>query len=583
MIFQWSVFFAPLVLIFCFILAFFFVYFACFSVLAVFKRIVFGEWDWMNTWEESSIVLCNLGGFFLFDWLMTWLLSEYNISSQRVTDLTFVLWTAFCSIILTALEAKRIKKDGWKVFVTEHDGSIQALLLIWLGGLVFFSLSWVVSLLILPNGVQELFLAPWHRDLAYEVEVFYATDREPITDKMSLARRSASSMFSVGMICLMTAICLLLIVKSVEWLVKLKSMKESIFNKIKVISGILGCVGGLLCLVCWIWSFALFMWPGPQVETLTKSYGPERGSKVSPMHYGTCRVTIPKDHLVGSLESPSIIKLQYAENPEKHVVLQQIQELSPGAFMNLVHSNVDAEFKAKGLREAFVFVHGFYVSFEDAARRTAQLAYDLKFEGAPIFFSWPSQGRFLDYTVDETNVEWAVPHLENFLNDLRAQSGATRIYLIAHSMGNRCLTNALRRLKNPAANSNFFREVILAAPDIDAETFQSDILPAIIPHTSRVTLYASSRDKALEASKLVHKYKRVGDTDGGVLIMPPMETVDVSSIDTSFDGHSYYGDNSSVISDLYYLIHDGKRAAERFGMKEKESEGQRYWVFLPRQ
>ena len=150
-------------------------------------------------------------------------------------------------------------------------------------------------------------------------------------------------------------------------------------------------------------------------------------------------------------------------------------------------------------------------------------------------------------------------------------------------MGNRCLTNALRRLKNPAANSNFFREVILAAPDIDAETFQSDILPAIIPHTSRVTLYASSRDKALEASKLVHKYKRVGDTDGGVLIMPPMETVDVSSIDTSFDGHSYYGDNSSVISDLYYLIHDGKRAAERFGMKEKESEGQRYWVFLPRQ
>ena len=37
------------------------------------------------------------------------------------------------------------------------------------------------------------------------------------------------------------------------------------------------------------------------------------------------------------------------------------------------------------VKQAFVFVHGYNVLFEDAVYRTAQLAYDLGFEGAPIF------------------------------------------------------------------------------------------------------------------------------------------------------------------------------------------------------
>ena len=42
--------------------------------------------------------------------------------------------------------------------------------------------------------------------------------------------------------------------------------------------------------------------------------------------------------------------------------------------------------------EAFVFVHGYNNSFKAAAFRTAQIAYDLEFEGAAICYSWPSQG-----------------------------------------------------------------------------------------------------------------------------------------------------------------------------------------------
>ena len=39
-----------------------------------------------------------------------------------------------------------------------------------------------------------------------------------------------------------------------------------------------------------------------------------------------------------------------------------------------------------------VFVHGFNVNFEDAVYRTAQITYDLQFDGAPFLFSWPTSG-----------------------------------------------------------------------------------------------------------------------------------------------------------------------------------------------
>ena len=63
--------------------------------------------------------------------------------------------------------------------------------------------------------------------------------------------------------------------------------------------------------------------------------------------------------------------------------------------------------------ETFVFVHGFNNSFEDAAKRTAEIWYDVGFEGPPIMYSWPSQGStFLrgvfGYFADSETVKWSV-------------------------------------------------------------------------------------------------------------------------------------------------------------------------------
>jgi hypothetical protein len=75
------------------------------------------------------------------------------------------------------------------------------------------------------------------------------------------------------------------------------------------------------------------------------------------------------------------------------MILQKIQPERKDLFFK----DLSASVSASPAKEAFVFVHGYNESFEDAAIRTAQLAYDFGFKGAPIFYSWPSEGRLLGY------------------------------------------------------------------------------------------------------------------------------------------------------------------------------------------
>lgn len=299
------------------------------------------------------------------------------------------------------------------------------------------------------------------------------------------------------------------------------------------------------------------------------------GGARSNLTYGTCEVSIPRDHRMGELESPSIWRL-FRENPTKHVVLLSIVITSKDNFF----AEVAARVRVFARSSAFLFVHGYNVTFEDAARRTAQIAYDLSFEGAPVFYSWPSQGTTPAYTVDEQNIEWAQANLRGFLEDFLTRSDAQSVYLIAHSMGNRALTRAVASLltDKPTLQSRL-KEVILTAPDIDADVFKRDIAPALTATGRPITLYASSEDLALVASKKVHGHPRAGDSGQGLVVVPGIETIDATPVDTSFLGHSYFAETRSVLSDIFYLIRDGHRADQRFGLRGIDTQAGRYWVF----
>ena len=186
--------------------------------------------------------------------------------------------------------------------------------------------------------------------------------------------------------------------------------------------------------------------------------------------FGVVEVSIPHDHRVGELEGPSWWKLQFRKNPTKHVLLLSLESLSRGKFIKDLGKSL-LEIPSK---EALLFLHGYNVSFQDACRRTAQIAYDLNFQGAPISYSWPSESKPSRYLVDETNVHWSAPHFRNFLSLLLSETRAEAVHVIAHSMGNRALIEALRTFDVSKLPVNCARltQVIFAAPDIDAATFQ---------------------------------------------------------------------------------------------------------------
>ncbi|MDD5543996.1 MAG: alpha/beta fold hydrolase [Acidobacteriia bacterium] len=265
---------------------------------------------------------------------------------------------------------------------------------------------------------------------------------------------------------------------------------------------------------------------------------------------GTCEVSIPRDHRMGEVESPSLMRLEFRPDPNKHIVLQSIDALPTDTFYQKLNSKVERSSQ----REVMVFIHGYNVGFEKAARNTAQLAYDLGFDGAPILYSWPSRNRMLAYTEDEDTIQWTAFHLRAFLEELAARTHAAKIHVIAHSLGNRALLSALQVMaaEHHDAKKPIFDQVILAAPDIGADTFQL-MAKEIEPITRRITLYASANDNALLLSQIMHGAMRAGEGKY-LLITPGVDTVDASAVKTEFLGHLYYGTSDSIISDIRQIL-----------------------------
>ena len=295
------------------------------------------------------------------------------------------------------------------------------------------------------------------------------------------------------------------------------------------------------------------------------------------LSYGHCEISIPRDHRMGELESPSLWRLEFRADPARHVVLLDAEVEDQTRFF----AGIAAQLKASASGSAFIFIHGYNVSFEDAARRTGQMAYDLGVDGAPVFYSWPSQGDVARYTVDENNIEWSTPHLQAFLTDFLQKTEAAKVYLIGHSMGNRGLARAVAGLiETQPELARRIAEIILTAPDIDADVFQQEIAPRLTAAQHPVTLYASSEDLALAASKLVHGYRRAGDSGEGMLLLAGVETIDATGVDTGFLKHSYFAERRSALSDMFYLIHDNARADQRF-LDPVDTPRGRYWTFKP--
>ena len=302
-------------------------------------------------------------------------------------------------------------------------------------------------------------------------------------------------------------------------------------------------------------------------------YGAERGA----MSYGITHVGIPPDHVMGRHEEPSLLKFESSVNETKHIMVRNVITLTHDDFLQRLNEAVASSPGGK----IMIFVHGFNTEFLEASRIVAQFAYDLKFTGPVLLFSWPSQGSLTGYTVDETNAEWAQADFVQLLTSLLETIQARNIYVIGHSMGNRIIGRGMASLASdrPDGDLIVFREIVMIAPDIDADVFRLDMAPRLARTGIHVTVYASSNDHALMASKAFHGYPRAGETGDGLVVVSGVETVDASDVSGGLLGHSYFAEDRRIMEDIFALLQTGQRADERFGLKAMESGGVRYWTF----
>jgi len=247
------------------------------------------------------------------------------------------------------------------------------------------------------------------------------------------------------------------------------------------------------------------------------------------------------------------------------------------AFCELVGKRVAS---SGGKREAYILVHGFANSFEDAAFVMAGLWHFLGRQGVPFIYTWPAGSG--SYAYDRESGEFTIFHLKQFLRGLASCEEIDKIHIVSHSRGTDVVLTALRELyiehscEDAKGRAGLkLGNVVLAAADLDLEVVaQRIVAERIVLLPERLTIYTSEHDVALGAADILFKGKaRLGELRPGDLT--PRQRKNLSLIEEvqivqcrvskNLIGHDYFHSNPAVSSDLILLLRDNRAPGEANG------------------
>lgn len=279
------------------------------------------------------------------------------------------------------------------------------------------------------------------------------------------------------------------------------------------------------------------------------------GGNDDTLKYGVATVTIPDHYRPGKEDMRGYCRflpgpLSCKREPSNAVTLGAIDELSAQSWLR----SLNALTAASDTIDALVYVHGYNNSFVDAVERAAELSYDIGFGGVALAYDWSSRNNIPDYAIDQETAERSVPDFKKFLLRVADSAHVRRIAIVAHSMGTRLVSYAMRDLasERPALRLG---AVVFAASDVDSAIFVDQMAASVSRGGHPVTLYASSRDKVIRLSaNVVHAARRVGSGPPSIISREGIEYVDASAIDTDLLGHGYFAENVKAVNDLYLVI-----------------------------
>lgn len=239
--------------------------------------------------------------------------------------------------------------------------------------------------------------------------------------------------------------------------------------------------------------------------------------------------------------------------------------------------------------DTLVFLHGFASSFGDSLERAAELADKYKTGRKrlnAVAFCWPSDGEmipWMSYSRDRDDARASGPaaaraflRFADFIRWVRDPGVNTsrtpvecgqKIHLVAHSMGNYVLRNAVQALRGGGQTNllPLFEKIVMAAPDEDDDTFELDWKLMLLPKLGReVVVYYARNDVALAISdKTKGNPDRLGAEGPRSLDNLPRKLTLVDCAAVSGGGgswseaaqkHQYYRTRPEVVRDIAAVI-----------------------------
>jgi esterase/lipase superfamily enzyme len=235
-------------------------------------------------------------------------------------------------------------------------------------------------------------------------------------------------------------------------------------------------------------------------ERETSSGNVFTANRADALNFAEFVVSVPPGHKSGNLEMPTA-----TPDPRSSFAVVDQAVMSEADFRKAVAPQGDIRRKK---HKVFIFVHGFNSNFQESLFRLAQLQADIKIDGIPILFSWPSQGQVAAYEMDKQSALYSRDYLMALLTMLSSSPEVSDITVVAHSMGAMLTVDALRQLRSEGKDRVIARlgRVVLAAPDINAETFRAQV-HGIGPLKPPLLVLVSKDDGALQLSSFL---------DGGI-------------------------------------------------------------------
>jgi len=280
----------------------------------------------------------------------------------------------------------------------------------------------------------------------------------------------------------------------------------------------------------------------------------------------------------------------------EEIRLQDVSALERASFVK----QLKAQVSASPHRSLLLVVHGFREAFPSALRKTAFLAHVLDINTPVVVFDWPGDqgGSLRGYRRARTVARASGAELATLIDVIVEEVQPDRLWMVANSMGGQVVVDAFNLLDQ---DSNFsdreteIENVVLTAPDVDHEEFNDSFRNEIEGLAENVTVYVSSNDRALLASRLINRGLRLGEStlDPGnpgqvkqtamlaELLEPgddQLVLVDVTPVNRTRNFHNFSLETPEFFDDLFLRLTNEDLPNSRELYFLETPEGIRYFV-----